>query len=155
VAITGDGSVLRILVTEGRQVNRGDVLAELVDGVLPGYTASTKETGISSAAILYDIAVQPGQQVSRGQVLATLHPLAQLQVEADINELDLTRIQVGDAVQVELIGLKASAPINGTVTAISALSHTETGDAEYKVYVSFPVNESVREGMSATGYLVE
>ena len=155
VAITGEGSVLTVLVTEGQEVKRGDVLAELVEGVLTGYTVNDEENEIYSAAILCDIAVRPGQQVSAGQVLATLHPLDRLQVEADLNELDLERIQVGDAVQVELLGLKASAPLDGAVIAISALSHTETSDAEYKLYVTFPVNDAIREGMSVTVSLKE
>ena len=147
--------MLKIAVTEGQQVKRGDVLAELVDGVLPGYTANTKEGEVPSKSILYAIAVQPGQQVSGGQVLATLHPTAKLEVEADIHELDLQRIQVGDTVQVEITGLRTNNLLEGTITSISSLSHAQTGDAEYKVYVSFPVNDAIREGMNVTVYLKE
>jgi len=155
IAITGEGSVLEIMVREGQQVKRGDVLAELAEGVLSGHVASTKQSEVSIESILYGIAVQPGQQVSRGQVLATLHPVAKLEVEADIHELDLDRIQVGDTVQVEIMGLRTNNVFMGAITNISSLSHAQNGDAEYKVYLSLPVNGAIREGMSATVYLNE
>jgi len=155
VAITGEGSVLKILVTEGQQVKRGAILAELVEGELPGYSANTSVEGDHGMSILYDIAVQPGQQVIRGQVLATLHPVAHMEVEADIHELDLKRIQIGDVVQVEIAGLGAGDLLVGTVMTISSLSHTQNDDAEYMVYISLSENDDIREGMSATVYLNE
>ena len=153
VAITGEGSVLKVLVTEGQQVKRGEALVELVEGVLPGYTASVREGKVDSMSILSQVAVEPGQQVSRGQVLATIHPVAHLEVEADIQELDLKRIRTGDAVDIEIAALGADQLLEGTVTTISSLSHTQNGDAEYKVYVSISTNDAIREGMSATVYL--
>lgn len=155
VAITGEGSVLRVLVAEGQAVRRGDALAEMVNGVLPGYSAALRDAAIPCLSIVSSIAAQPGEQVSAGQVLATLHPVESLQIMADLNELDLERIQVGDAVRVELTGLKESGLLEGTVASISSLSSTDSGDAEYKVYVDFPVGSAVREGMSATVYLNE
>lgn len=154
VAITGEGSVLRVLVSEGQQVKRGDVLAEMVTGVLPGNT-KLESTGVSSQSIVASIAVQPGQQVSEGEVLATLYPLNKVQIAADLNELDLGRVAVEDAVEVELDGMKEAGRIKGTIASISAKSHTDSGDAEYKVYVDFAVDGNVREGMSATVYIKE
>lgn len=155
VAITGEGSVLRVLVSEGQQVKRGDVLAEMVTGVLPGYNTKWGSAGVSGESVVASIAVQPGQQVSEGEVLATLYPLSKVQIAADLNELDLGRVAVGDTVQVELDGMKEAGRIEGTVASISAKSHSGSGDAEYKVYVNFAVDGNVREGMSATVYGME
>lgn len=155
VAITGEGSVLRVLVAEGAHVERGDVLAETVSGVLPDYAALPKAQAATGPCIVASIEAQPGAQVTSGQVLATLHPVSSLQIAADLNELDLPLIHVGDAVRVEWIGFKEQSLLEGTVKAISALSSTDSGDAEYTVYVDFLADSYVREGMSATIYLAE
>ena len=155
VAVTGEGSVLRVHVAEGTRVKRGDLLAEMVSGVFPSYSTQAIIPEIKEDCIVLSIAVQPGAQVSSGQVLATLYPATSLEVAADINELDLHRIQVGDAVLVELTALKEQGLFEGTVTAISALSSTDSGDAEYTVYVRLSADATVREGMSATVYLAE
>jgi len=155
VAITGEGSVLRVLVTEGTHVKRGESLAEMVTGTLPGYSAQAKTPEIKEDCIISTIAVQPGTQVSSGEVLATLYPVASLEVAADVNELDLHRLQIGDAVLVELTALKDNGLFEGIVTAISALSSTDSGDAEYTVYMRLTTDDTIREGMNATVYLAE
>jgi len=155
VAITGEGSVLRVLVTEGSHVKRGELLAEMVTGAFPGYSAQAKTPEMKEDCIVSSIAVQPGTQVSSGDVMATLYPIASLEVAADVNELDLHRIQIGDAVLVELTALKDNGLFDGIVTAISALSNTDSGDAEYTVYVRLTADSTIREGMNATVYLTE
>lgn len=155
VPITATGSVLSTHVAEGDMVRRGDLLLEMVDGTLPRNVKAEKEIKAGVSGIIASIEAKAGNKVESQQVLATLYPTEGLQVAAEIHELDIANVRVGDSVRILFLGLQTEEPIRGYIDSISALSTSETGDAQYLVYVSFETPEQVRMGMNATIYINE
>ncbi|MCL1795482.1 MAG: HlyD family efflux transporter periplasmic adaptor subunit [Clostridia bacterium] len=150
VPITAGGSVLSIKVAEGDRVRRGDVLMEMVEGTLSGNLRGNKEINSGVDGIVATIEVKPGARVEQRQVMATVYPTRGLQVAAEVHELDIGGIHAGDGVRVDFPGIKPTEPFMGRIESIGALSTSESGDAQYLVYVSFDTDERVRMGMSAT-----
>lgn len=152
-AITGDGSVLMLHVQDGDTVKKGDLLAETVVGSLDEKATLSNVISSSNSGVIAAIFAERGAEVAKDQVLATLYPADNYQVAVDVNEMDLGAIAVGDSVQIEFLFDSSGPLVNGTIAGISALSTTETGDAEYTVYIDFDADESIRQGMSATVYM--
>lgn len=155
VPITSEGSVLAIHVAEGDHVERGDLLLEVVEGTLPQGTKPGREVKAGVDGIVASIDITAGAKATAQQVLATIYPSDQLQVAAEIHELDIANIQVGNQVRVGFPGVRTEEPIRGKVESISALNISSSGDAQYLVYVSFETTAQVRMGMSATIYVNE
>ena len=138
--VQGSGRVAALHVQEGDHVVKGQLLMELVsadaapDAYQPEVTASAA-----------------GQQVWQGQLLCRIYLTDTLEVVADVDEMDLGTLKVGDTVPVTLDVNKAQV-LNGTVTEISALGVTKQNAAYYTVHVSIP-SGSGRLGASASIYL--
>ena len=89
--------------------------------------------------------------VWKGQLLCRIYLTDTLEVVADVDEMDLGTLKVGDTVPVTL-DVNKSQVLNGTVTEISALGVTKQNAAYYTVHVSIPAG-SGRLGASASIYL--
>lgn len=152
VSVTGEGSVLKAHVTEGKRVKRGDLLLEMVTGTLPGLAAAGSAVNAPAAGIVASVDVKPGASVNAGQAMATLYPLDGLTIAVTVNEMDLAHVRVGAKARIELYGFR-DAPIEGVVDSISALSTGTGADAEYTAYVRFEPDERVRVGMHADVYM--
>lgn len=155
VPITSEGSVLTMHIIEGDSVRRGDLLLEMVQGTLPGNTKPQRDIVAGVSGIVATIAATAGGEATAQQVLATIYPTDGLQIAATVHELDLYAISVGDAVRIDFLGLRTEEPTMGRVESISALNVSESGDAQYHVYVSFQTEAQIRMGMSATIYVNE
>lgn len=145
-----EGSVLAIHVSEGDRVQRGQLMAETVTGALPQISANPGNVTAKTSGVIASVNVAPGDTVNLDQVLATVHPSGSYQVAADINEVDLMSVSIGDSVSLELLSLPDMKGVRGTIASISAVSSTTTGDAEYTLYIDFDANAQIREGMTVT-----
>lgn len=150
LSVQGNGRVSAVYVQEGQQVTTGQLLLELVSAdaaperVTPWVTAE-------QAGVVASVAVTPGQQVWKGQLLCRLYLTDTLEVVAEVDELDLGDLQVGDALPVTL-DANPEQIITGTVTEISALGATRQNAAYYTVHVSIPASSGML-GASASVYL--
>ena len=165
--VQGSGRVAAVHVQEGQQVTAGQLLLELVSADADpqafspwvtaqeaGVVASVDVTPGSAAAKgakLITVAVTPGQQVWKGQLLCRLYLTDDLEVVAEVDEMDLGTLRVGDTLPVTL-DMNPEQIITGTVTEISALGVTRQNAAYYTVHVSIPAS-SGRLGASASVYL--
>ena len=61
-----------------------------------------------------------GQQVYKGQVLALLHDLTAIEVTAQVDEVDLDRVHVGDSLKV-ICDRYPDTELSGTVVSISGM----------------------------------
>ena len=75
------------------------------------------------------LAVQPGQQVYEGQLLARLMLVDKLEVVAQVDEVNLKNLYVGDKVSVTL-DMDESNVLTGTVTEIGNLGRACGADDE-------------------------
>lgn len=149
VAIQGQGRVASILVAEGDQVAPGQPLMTLMSAdadadAQPDVTAP--ESGVVAS-----VAVSAGQQVWKGQVLARIYLTEDIEVVAEVDEMDLNGLRVGDNLSITL-DTDESTIITGQVTEISALGVTRQNAAYYTVHVSIPA-DSAALGASASVYI--
>ena len=98
------------------------------------------------------MAVTSGQQVWKGELLCRLYLTDELEVVADVDEVDLHGLAVGDPVYVTL-DTDQDTVLSGQVTEISSLGVTRTNAAYYTVHVSVGTSGSMLLGQSASLYL--
>lgn len=149
VMLASAGRVAEILVKEGDQVTSGQLVATLM-----GPDAAPDASPVITAAeggVISSVMVVPGQQVWKGQVLCRIELTESIEVVAEVDEMDLGSLCVGDKVPVT-VDMLGDRTISGTVTEISALGVTRQNAAYYTVRVSIP-KDSAPLGASASVYL--
>lgn len=149
VAIQGQGRVASILVAEGDQVAAGQPLMTLMS---VDADADTQPDVIApKSGVVASVAVSAGQQVWKGQVLARIYLTEDIEVVAEVDEMDLNGLRVGDNLSITL-DTDESTIITGQVTEISALGVTRQNAAYYTVHVRIPA-DSAALGASASVYI--
>ena len=150
ILITGSGRIEQTLIRTGDRVSADDPLFVLLSADAdPG-----AESGIVSPCkgILASVAVQPGQQVWKGQLLARIYHSDQLEVIADVDEMDTGRIRIGDVCPV-LLDMDEQTVLKGRVTEISGLGFTRQNAAYFQVHFALENSGSLPIGASASVYL--
>ena len=101
VAVSGTGSILKMYVSDGDTVERGQLLFETVSGSLMGLSATgSPEVTSDSAGVVTQVQCSLGQQVQQGATLAVLAPRSGYQVAFTIPEDLLSQVAVGDTVEI-------------------------------------------------------
>ena len=163
MAVTGSGkgSVLKIHVSEGDRVERGELLFETVEGTLDGLYAmdNTIVSGIDGIVASVDAA--QGTAVEKGGKLITVYPRDAMQIEMLVSELDLPEIHEGDRVSIEFEwDVDARQTTEGVISGISHIGaktddKDTSQDAKYSVYVDFEPNANVSMDMSVIVHLMD
>jgi multidrug efflux pump subunit AcrA (membrane-fusion protein) len=128
-----------VLVKAGEKVNKGDVLITFMDGSDPITSAADgKITTVSVAA---------GDSVTSGQVVAHVTDYSSLQTAVQIDELDISKIQKG-----QTVNLKVSAfpdeKYTGKVTDISKEGTSSNGISTFTVTITIDKIANLKVGMS-------
>lgn len=91
----------------------------------------------------------PGETVVPGRVVVTLGDLSTFQIETtDLSELDVTRVQIGQAAKVFIEALNVE--LEGKVADIALVSSTLGGDVVFTVTIELKEQpQGLRWGMSA------
>ncbi len=144
------GRVVAVYAAEGDSVTKGDKLMSLVaaDAAPDAHSADVVSP---AAGVIANVAVQPGQQVAKGMLLCRVYLTAEIEAVAEVDEMDLGDLRVGDAIPV-VLDVSDSVVLSGTVTEISALGTTKLNAAYFTVHVALPVG-SGKLGASASVYL--
>ena len=153
MAISGKGSILRMHVKDGDEVERGQLLFETVDGDLFGMIYADGKVRSTVSGVIAEVKVKAGQQISQGDVLLTVYQPSGYQISMDIPEDMLSTINVGDACSIYFNWNEGeSEPFAGTITDVSYMSNDSgnSGETTYTAYVSFEADETVRLGMNVT-----
>jgi multidrug resistance efflux pump len=165
LAISGSGSLLKLYVTDGEAVERGQLLFETVDGSLDAMAAYGDTIPSDVSGVIANVNVSAGQKVSKGDVLLTVYDPASYQIEFTIDEDLLSSVEAGDTVNIVFQWNEdTGTAIQGTVTSISYISDStsattsdtgqgdssETTATKYTGYVAFQADDTVRIGMSVT-----
>lgn len=157
VAVSGTGSILKMYVSDGDTVERGQLLFETVTGTLAGLsTTGSAEIAADTAGVVTQVQCSLGQQVQQGATLAVLAPRSGYQIAFTIPEDLLGQVSVGDTVAIYFNwNDDKSQPATGQVTAISYVSDaaeqgSTSSEAMYTAYADFTPGEDVRLGMTVT-----
>lgn len=93
-----------------------------------------------------------GQQVYKGQLLASIHDLSTMNVVAEVDEIDLERVHVGDTLTV-VFDCYPQEEVSGTVQSISLIGNAKQNATYYDVTLSISASWQVLPGMNATVWL--
>lgn len=148
VLIQGQGRVAEWLVQPGTAVAAGQPLLTLM--AADADAGASPRIAAPADGVAVSVAVSPGQQVWKGQLLARIDLTDALEVVAEVDEVDLNGLKVGDSLPITL-DMDADTVINGTVTELSALGVTRQNAAYYTVHISLSAEAPL--GASASVYL--
>lgn len=146
VAVTAEGYVLSVHVTDGQRVERGDLLFEIVPDALDGREGGDGGVAMPENGVLLSVGAVSGENAVKNQVLATYCPQEDMQLVCSVDEDNLSEVETGMKVTVTLDAYPDE-PIEGEVTAISRVSNEQ---GEFDVTISLEPDERVRVGMNAT-----
>ena len=152
LAVTASGTILKVHVTEGQRVRKGDLLIEYVsDSLSPSDAANADICSVYAdrPLIISGVSATQGSRATKGQVLATAYPRGAMQVSVNVDEGYVGKIQVGGDAVIEFENIR-SGRVQGKVASISYINASGGSDCEYAVYVDFNAGEEIRIGMRAT-----
>ena len=148
--VQGSGRVAGLYVQEGDEVKNGQLLMELVSAdAAPDAADPRVESPVNG--VVSTVSVNAGQQVWKGQHLCRIYLTDTLEIVAEVDEMDLGDLKVGDTLPVTL-DVNKEQVLAGTVTEISALGVTKQNASYYTIHVSIPAGTG-RLGNSASVYL--
>ena len=159
VAVSGPsegGSVVFMHVEEGSRVKAGDLLLETLSGEFDARYCTGSDVISTTDGVVASVNVQTGGNVNKGDVVATIYPTGNFQLEAKVNEMDLSALSVGTRVDIRFNWNEDDDDAKLYQGTVSRVLYTpndaEGGDdtAVYPAYIDFDADESIRLGMTAT-----
>ena len=147
VSVQGAGRVARVHVQPGDKVAVGDLLFEMIDAQSAKDASCEISTPVSGAVTALYAA--SGAQVYRGMMLCEITDLAQLELSAEVDELDVGRVKVGDVLSFTLDAY-ADQVFSGTVTQIRPIGSARQNATYFDVRISAPDGVHLLPGMNAT-----
>lgn len=141
------GRIAAVHVKPGDTVEVGDLLFELVDA------QSEKNASCSIAAskdgVITSMNTASGAQVYRGQLLCEVADLSTLELSAEVDELDLNSIAVGDTLSYTLDAFDGET-FTGTVTQIYSVGAKKQNATYFDVRITLPAGKTLLPGMNGT-----
>ena len=160
VTVKGTGSVMKVHVSNGDFVERGELLFETVEGTLDGLYAPGSQVLSPMNGIVSTVDKKNGETAAKGDSLMKILPTDSLQVVFQIQEPDLFILREGMKVRTELYWeTEGGKSYEGEIIAISHMSEStqeNSSSAEkktYKVYASITPDERIRSGMTVVVYV--
>ncbi len=150
--VNGEGVVAQVLVKNGDKVKRGQPLFTLDSpSATYGDKPAKPEVRFPEAGLVNEVLVRPGQFLAQNQAVATLLPVGALEAALEVDELDIAKVQVGQAVRVT-VDAYSGQERTGTVREIRAMGLTVLDTTKFLVKVAFDKADDLMIGMHVTGY---
>ena len=147
VTVAAEGRIAAVHVKAGDSVKTGDLLFEVIDALSARDTSLTLTAPCSGAVTL--LGTTSGAQVYRGQLLCEIADLSALELSAQVDELDLTSVKVGDVLTYTLDAYDGET-FSGTVTEIRPVGTTRQNATYFDVRITLPTGRTLLPGMNAT-----
>ena len=153
-SITGNGNIVKLHVSEGDDVFRGDVLCEIIDSGISGYSEEPDSISAPVSGIVGSINVSPGDEINKNDVIAVIYPSDEIVVRGYVSEFEIPSLSIDEEVEIEMLsGDGRSRYYPGKITNISMTSDksgNEGGDGavSYEVTVEFETTDKLYYGMS-------
>ncbi len=108
------------------------------------------------AGTVLDIAVAVGDRATVGKTLVTLADTAQLKLTVKVAEVDITKIAVGQQVQIAIDAIRGH-QFNGIIDSIAPINQSDKDVVNYPVTIRLTdaTLDGVRPGMNAVATLVD
>ena len=141
------GRIAAVHVKPGDTVEVGDLLFELVDAQSAKNASRSVAAGASGVITLMNTV--SGAQVYRGQLLCEVADMSALELSAEVDELDLNSIAVGDTLTYTLDAFEGETFV-GTVTKIYAVGTKKQNATYFDVRITLPSGKALLPGMNGT-----
>ena len=173
VTASASGTVTTIHAAEGSTVSKGQALVtlggdDLEDQIqnaadslrnaelsmentqkqLENYTITSPISGT-----VIDKEYKAGDTVESGKTLCTIYDLSYLEMTLNIDELDISTVEVGQAVQITAEAVE-SKTFTGVVTKVSVAGNTSGGITSYPVTVRIDESDGLLPGMNVDAEIV-
>ena len=159
VSITAQsGTVSKVYVSLNKKVYKGTSLLYLKNvSESAEYTAKKilQNGGITApqAGIVSEMNAAAGQSAAAGTALASLYTGSELEMVVQIDELDISSVEVGQEASIAMDALEDKA-YTGEVTQISQIGSTNSGVTTYSVTLRLTADEELKIGMNGTATIV-
>ena len=147
VAVNASGRVARVHVQPGDVVETGDLLFEMIDAQSEKNASAEIAAPVSGAVSALHAA--SGAQVYRGQLLCEIVDLSRLELSAEVDELDVGQVRVGDVLSYTLDAY-AGQVFTGAVTEIRPIGTARQNATYFDVRITAPQGVTLLPGMNAT-----
>ena len=146
-SVAAQGRIAAVHAGAGEMVKTGDLLFEVVDAVSEKDVPLTL-TAETDGAITY-MGTISGAQVYRGQLLCEIADLTTLELSAQVDEIDLGAVRVGDVMTFTLDAY-AGEIFSGTVTQIRPIGTARQNATYFDVRITLPTGKTLLPGMNGT-----
>lgn len=121
INISANGSLWKLHVADGENVERGQLLLETVEGELPGLESSgAGEVKAETSGIVTVVSAEAGRTVRQGETLLTLADPAAYEIAFSVSEELVSQLQAGDPVSIYFSWQGSQAePVQGTLLRVS------------------------------------
>ncbi len=150
--VSAQGRIAAVHVKPGDSVKTGDLLFEVVDTSAPAGASRDIASSVDGAVTM--LYATPGAQVYRGMLLCEIADLTRLELSAEIDEIDVGALRVGDTLSYTLDAYPDKT-FSGTITEIRPIGTAKQNAAYFDVRISVPEGSSFLPGMNATVTLGE
>jgi len=170
------GRLDKLNVENGQNVMKGDMLAELNNDDLK-LTVETSSLKLEDLALQLQTAeeqlldykiyapfdgtitledIEQGNSINQGEILGSVANYDTMEFEIDVDELDISKIAVGQTANVTIDALEETEtkPINGTVTEIAVEGTSSDGVSTYPVTIQLEFNENLKGSMNANAEIL-
>ena len=147
VLVTGAGRVAKVHVQPGDKVEAGDLLFEMIDAQSAKGVSPVISAPVSGAITMLTAA--SGAQVYRGMLLCEIADLSAVELSAEVDELDLAGIRVGDVLTYTLDAY-GERTFSGTVKEIRPIGAPRQNATYFDVRITPPLDVTALPGMNAT-----
>ena len=145
--VTASGRIAAVHAAQGEQVSAGELLFETVDTQCepgaPLQIAAPVDGAVTALAVV------SGAQVYRGQLLCEIADLTNLELSAEVDEIDIGGIRVGDTLSYTLDAYEGDT-LQGTVTEIRPIGIEKQNATYFDVRVTVPADRLLMPGMNGT-----
>ena len=131
----------------GDAVEVGDLLFELVDA--QSAKNASRSVAASASGVITLMNTVSGAQVYRGQLLCEVADMSTLELSAEVDELDLNSVAVGDTLTYTLDAFEGETFV-GTVTKIYAVGTKKQNATYFDVRITLPSDQALLPGMNGT-----
>ena len=170
---SSSGTVSAINAPEGTKVSKGTTIVTLSGDTLDDNSQSAYES-LESAQIsldnqnkqlenytitspidgtIIDKSVKAGDKVESGDTLCTVYDLSYLTMTMSIDELDISKVSVGQTVEITADAVEGST-YEGTITKVSVAGTTSNGTTTYPVTVEIDDTDGLLPGMNVNAEIV-
>lgn len=173
VTADASGEVASLAVSEGDQVQAGSTLVQLtsdtIDDTIQSQADAVRQAELSLenakealenytitspiSGTIVEKAYKAGEKTEQGKELCTIYDLSYLTLTLNVDELDISKVQVGQEVIVTADAVEGQT-YQGVVTKVSVAGTTQNGYTTYPVTIQIDETDGLMPGMNVNATIV-